>query len=108
MPVAIVGIILLVRHQRNRMLHETIRAMVEKGVPIPPDLLAGGGATLGNTAHPARRGYNDLRGGLILIAVGGGVMMISGKWGSIPLLIGVAMIVAWLIGSKMKTNQPPQ
>jgi hypothetical protein len=107
MPVAIVGIILFVRHRRNRMLHETIRAMVEKGVPIPPELIAGGGATLGSTPHPARRGNNDLRSGLILIAVGAGVMMIAGKWGSIPLLIGVAMIVAWLIGNKMKSNQPP-
>src|SRR5690349_13868279 len=34
MPVAIVGIVLFVRYRRNRMLHETIRAMVEKGVPI--------------------------------------------------------------------------
>jgi hypothetical protein len=108
MPVAIVGIILFVRHRRNRMLHETIRAMVEKGVPIPPELISGGGAALGSTPPPARRGDNDLRGGLILIAVGVGVMMIAGKWGAIPLLIGVAMIVAWLIGHKTRTNQPPQ
>src|SRR5688572_24743453 len=40
MPIAIVALFVALRHRRNRMMHETLRAMVEKGVPIPPELLA--------------------------------------------------------------------
>ena len=95
------------------MLHETLRKMVEKGVPIPPELLAGGGTALANTVSAARRGMNDLRNGLIMIGLGVGVMALGynagfSKLGLIPLLIGVAMIVAWLIANKMRSKQSPQ
>jgi hypothetical protein len=112
-PVVIIGLFFYFRHRRNSMLHETLRAMVEKGVPIPPELLAGGGAALANNFNAARRGITDLRNGLILIGVGAGIMALGSeagfaKLGLIPLFIGVAMIVAWLIGNKMKAKQIPQ
>jgi len=37
---SIFGIIGYFRSRRNKMLHETLRAMVEKGVPIPRELIA--------------------------------------------------------------------
>ena len=40
--IPIIAIIMngLVRIKRNRYLHETIRLMTEKGLPIPPELTA--------------------------------------------------------------------
>ena len=82
------------RLKRNRMLHETIRAMVEKGQPIPPELL--------QSQDPPRRPKSDLRTGLVLIAVGIGVFFlplgnVSSRAGLIPLLMGVAFLVVWKI-----------
>lgn len=105
MPVAIVGIALYFKHRRNRMLHETLRAMVEKGVPIPPELISGRGLSSAKaanveSANVESRGNKDLRAGLVLIAVGTGVLMLPAsfsKLGLIPLFIGVALLVVWLI-----------
>jgi len=107
MPVLIVGLFVFLRHRRNRMLHETLRAMVEKGVPIPPELLSGKGAALAGASSGARHGYQDLRNGLILIALGASLFFMVGKIGLIPLFIGVAMIIAWLIGGRTKNPTPP-
>ena len=117
MPVIVVGFFLYFRHRRNKMLHETLRAMVEKGVPIPPELISGGGAAFVNGPTTAR-GQNDFRNGLILVGLGIGVLMLRGtggmmfggfsRLGIIPLFIGIAMIVAWFIGKKLQNNKPPQ
>ena len=111
-PVAILGLFLYFRHRRNKMFHETLRAMVEKGVPIPPELLSGG-ATLANGSNLGRRGIHDLRNGLILIGLGAGVMLLGAnagfsKLGLIPIFIGLAMIAAWLIGNKIGNKHSPQ
>jgi len=104
-PVAIVGMFFFFRHRKNQMLHETLRAMVEKGTPIPPELLADSFAM--RNAHLTRselRKRNDLRNGLILAAVGAGVTAIAGKSGLIVLFIGVAMIVASFFEKKEKPS----
>ena len=53
------------RLKRQRLLHETIQRMIEKGQPIPPELL--------QSQDPPRRPKSDLRSGLVLIGVGIGV-----------------------------------
>jgi hypothetical protein len=94
--VAIVSIVSYSRHRRLKMQHETMRAMIEKGMPIPPELL-----TKPNPDSPTQdRPYhvrNDLRGGLILVGLGAGLMMIAGKVGLILVFIGAARLVVWLI-----------
>jgi len=87
------------RSRRARMLHETLRLMIEKGQPIPPDLL--------QFSEGSRRPRNDLRNGLILIAVGVGLGILllaqsDADWpiALIPLLMGVAFLVA----RKMEAN----
>ena len=91
--VVIFAIVLHFRNQRRRMLHETLRAMIEKAQPIPPELLDGG--IEANGSRLARSAHRDLRGGLVLLGVGIVLYGISGKWGLIPCVIGVALLIVW-------------
>jgi hypothetical protein len=99
-PVAIIGVILFYRHRRNQALHKTLAAMIEKGVPIPPELLRPE-----TPAQKPRR--NDLQGGVILIGVGVGIIlcllaMHNGAWGAgfIPLMVGIGRLIAWKLANK--------
>lgn len=96
-PIAIVAIVFYSRHRRLKMHHETIRAMIEKGMPIPPEMAAGtrGDLLLGNSDPRPARG--DFRSGLILVAVGAALLMIVGKVGWILVFIGAARLIFWLV-----------
>jgi hypothetical protein len=96
-PIVIVAIVFYARHRRLKMHHETIRAMIEKGMPIPPEMAAGtrSDLLLGNTDPRPARG--DFRGGLILVAIGSALLMIVGKVGWILVFIGAARLVFWLV-----------
>ena len=81
------------RSKRAALLHETLRLMIEKGQPIPPELL--------QSPDGVRRPRNDLRIGLVFISIGIGlgVLLLSqadDAWpvALIPLLMGVAFLVA--------------
>jgi len=101
-PVAIVAVIMFSSWAKARSLHRTVRMMVEKGQPIPPGLLSTPTAV---TAAASLRPWYDLRRGIVLVAVGVGVIMffgISAGWdngvwalGLIPGLIGVGYLLAW-------------
>ena len=94
MVVACVALGVSQRMKRARLLHETLRLMIEKGQPIPPELL--------QSPEGVRRPRNDLRNGLVFISIGIGI----GAWllaehegkawpaAFIPLLIGVALLIA--------------
>jgi hypothetical protein len=90
------------RFRRQRILHETLRAMIDKGVPIPPELITGPGVR--------RRTKSDLRSGLIMLAFGAGLLLLlhssggAGRIGWIPILIGVAFLVTWFIEKKDNNN----
>lgn len=99
-PIAIVSIIFYFRHRRLKMHHETMRAMIEKGMPIPPEMAAGARGDLLLGSSDVRPGRSDVRSGLILIAVGAGLLMIAGKVGWILVFIGAARLVLWLIDSR--------
>jgi hypothetical protein len=106
-PMVIVGLLLYFRHRKNKMLHETVRAMVEKGVPIPPEMFKTG--TECTDSGRAGRPRNDLRKGLILLCVGIGVVILAGKAGYIVLFLGVAFVVASFFEKKGDNqNQPPK
>jgi hypothetical protein len=94
----VVGMFLYMRHRRQRMLHETLRSMIEKGVPIPPELLSSGDRNV------APRTRSDLRIGLMMIGTGVGLLIfirdVNGgpkNVGWIPVLIGVAFLITWFI-----------
>jgi hypothetical protein len=94
--VAIVALVVMLRLKRNKMLHETMRAMIDKGQPIPPELL--------QPHEPKRRPRSDLRRGLVLAGIGVGLtvwLALDGgnKWalGLIPLLMGLGFLVTWKV-----------
>jgi len=106
-PVLIVAVIMYFGFSRNRMMHRTVRMMVEKGQPVPEALL---------NPPPAVRKRSDMRRGVVLVMVGLGLVIFlgavndweGGSWaiGIIPFLIGLGYLLVWkLEGSR--DNPPP-
>lgn len=106
-PVLIVGLIMYFGFSRNRMMHKTIRMMVEKGQEVPAALLA--------PPPPAVRQRSDMRRGVVLVMVGIGLMLFfaavndweGGSWaiGVIPFVIGLGYLLVWKLEGK-KDNPP--
>ena len=108
-PVLIVivigGIALLVSRSRQR----TIRMLVEKGQPVPAELLA--------PATRAVRQRSDMRRGVVWTMVGLGMMIFfgavndweGGAWslGLIPFLIGLGYLIVWKLENKKDIPPPP-
>ena len=109
-PVLIVAVIMYFGFSRNRMMHRTIRMMVEKGQPVPAALLA--------PPAPAQRQRSDMRRGVVLVMVGLGLMLFlgavneweGGAWslGIIPFLIGAGYLLVWKLEGKKDISPPPQ
>jgi Domain of unknown function (DUF6249) len=100
LPVILVAIILYYKHRRQRMTHDTIVRLAEKGLPIPPELL--------DPPEPKKHSDAGLRGGLVLLALGIALALflseVHGPWsiGFIPGLMGVALLIAWKIEAREK------
>ncbi len=101
----LLGILLYFRNQRDRMWHETARIALEKGQPVPNRW----GFQMG-TGVAGRRGFGhfgywgpwwEIRRGLVLLAVSGGVYLSMGSrshgWIAIPACIGAVYLVLGLI-----------
>jgi len=95
--ICIVGMKLLKDYRTRKLQQETIRLIVDKGQPIPPELM--------RAAEPEKDRHDDRRTGLILLAVGLGLSLFfrlgcdldedmgSASWiGLIPALIGLALL----------------
>jgi hypothetical protein len=97
LPLAIVAVILIYKHRKAQLNHETILRLAEKGLPIPPELM-----------EPPRRGNAGLRGGLVLLALGIALSVFFAGWGPgwsiglIPGLMGAALLIAWKIENKSR------
>lgn len=106
-PVLIVGLIMYFGFSRNRMMHKTIRMMVEKGQEVPAALLV--------PPPTAVRQRSDMRRGVVLMMVGIGLMLFfgavnewdNGAWaiGVIPFVIGLGYLLVWKLEGK-KDNPP--
>lgn len=105
MPIAIVAIIQITKARNNAELQKTVRAAIEKGETLPPEFIA----SLQRSVPRAKTPMNDVRAGLILVAVAGGIiiwnLMDNGYVGgnlsgiaAIPGLIGVALLILGIIG----------
>lgn len=94
---AIIAIIHYSRYRKNKMLHETLRAMIDKGAPIPPELF-----------KDSKRPRNDFRTGLILIGIGAGLAIFNNnRAGFIVLFMGAAFLAASFFERKSKNDQQP-
>jgi Domain of unknown function (DUF6249) len=105
MVAVIVWLGVAARERQRRITHETIRLMVEKGQPVPPELFLDP-----KIAKPR----NDMRRGIMLVAVGLGfaVFCLASHYsfwslGVIPLLMGIGYIVVWKIEAEKKNNDTP-
>jgi hypothetical protein len=113
LPVAIIFIVFYSRHRQNKMVHETVRAMVEKGIPVTPELLDGLNAR--NVKVNVRGNWDNRRPrnqrllpGLILTGVGLALMGAhpsrAGTGSLIILFIGIAFLIVWLVERKQNGN----
>jgi hypothetical protein len=108
-PVLIVMVIGIFALIGNRMRQRTIRMMVEKGQPVPAELLA-------PEVRRVRR-RSDVRRGVVWTMVGLGLMIWlaavndweGGAWsfGLIPFLIGLGYLIVWKLENKKDIPPPP-
>jgi hypothetical protein len=108
-PVAIVVMIGIFSIIATRMRQRTIRMMVEKGQPVPAELLA--------PATRSIRRRSDVRRGVVWAMVGLGMMIFfgavndweGGVWslGLIPFLIGLGYLLVWKLEGKKDIPPPP-
>ena len=106
MPIAIVLIALTFAHKFQERKHETIVNLLEKGLPVPAELL-----------RPTRRDGSPFMRAMTLIGVGVGVTAFlsamfgleHGLWASglIPLAIGVAQLIALKLEPARDDPAPP-
>ena len=108
-PVLIVIMIGIIALVGTRMRQRTVRMMLEKGQPVPAELLA-----------PSTRGMrrrSDMRRGVVWTMVGLGLMIWlaavndweGGAWsfGLIPFLIGLGYLIVWKLEHKKDIPPPP-
>jgi len=95
-PVAIIAICAYSRHRRHTLANETLRAMIDKGLPITPELVDSLKSKQ-PTPKTGGQSHKDIRTGLILIGIGIGVEMLCGRPGWIVLFIGVAFLLIGLL-----------
>lgn len=107
MPIAIVAIIRFGRSRDNAELQKTLRMSIEKGQPLPPEFLESLKVGQVRQKSPA----NDIRTGIILIAIALGVVVwnfldngytldeVSG-FAAIPGFIGLALLILGIIGNR--------
>jgi Domain of unknown function (DUF6249) len=108
-PVLIVAVIGITALIGSRMRQRTIRMMVEKGQPVPAELLA-------PEVRSVRR-RSDVRRGVVWTMVGLGLMVWlaavndweGGAWsfGLIPFLIGLGYLIVWKLEGKKDIPPPP-
>ena len=108
-PVLIVIMIGIFALLISRSRQRTIRMLVEKGQPVPAELLA--------PATRAVRQRSDVRRGVVWAMIGLGAMIFFGAindweggiWslGLIPFLIGLGYLIVWKLEGKKDVPPPP-
>jgi hypothetical protein len=108
-PVLVIAVVGYVALSKNRRMHRTIQMMVEKGQPVPAELLM--------PPKLAARQRSDVRRGVIWTMIGLGAMIFfgavndweGGVWslGLIPFLIGLGYLMMWKLEGKKDVPPPP-
>ena len=108
--IVLVAIRSFARFQRQKMWHDTVRAAIDKGQPIPDALAKMPSWRRGQCGGP----WMWYRG-LIWIAVGVGLYLVDTggvrQWAPLPICVGAALliggVVSSLIGNKHRDSQNP-
>ena len=117
MIITIVAIVFYFKHRRDKMVYETMRALIEKGVPVTPELIAqlrNKPSRFSNQPgqQSGRSRHRGLLPGLVLTGIGTALLISHGYHGSggwIILFIGVAFLIVWFVEGRDKSNgQPPK
>lgn len=101
LPLLLVAIVLYYKHLRERMHQETILRLAERGVPVPPELLA----------RPVRR--PSPKAGLVLLSLGIALALFLLERGLpwsislVPGLMGLALLLAWRIDLRSSSAPLP-
>lgn len=100
-PTLAMALLLYFGFSKTRMMHRTVRLMVEKGQPVPEALL---------NPPPHVRKRSDMRRGVILLMIGIGLIVFlgavnhweEGSWafGILPFLIGAGYLLVWKLEGK--------
>jgi|GEM_PF-268799 hypothetical protein len=95
--------VMYARFRKDKQVHETLRLMIEKGTPIPPELL-----------HPPKSPTADLKRGIIFAAAGLGLSIMimategitKGDWtvGLIPMLVGAGYIASFYLARRFEAS----
>jgi hypothetical protein len=107
MPIFIIGIIFFFIFRSNTEKQKTLRMAIEKSDTLPPEFLE----SLKTLQKKPKTPANDLRAGLILMAIGAGLVVLDGaghSWtfgtlsgvAAIPGFIGVALLILGIVGSR--------
>jgi hypothetical protein len=100
----IVATSLYAGHRRAQLRHETIRTALEKGMPVPRELL---------DAPRASDPQRDLKRGILLVALGIGLATFLGvhepgdsSWavGFIFVLLGAGFLLSWRLSRRTGTD----
>jgi hypothetical protein len=103
--VAAIAVALWFRSRSEKVRHETMRLMIEKGLAVPPGLLA-----------TQKRTFSDLRRGTVLLAAGVGLgvaLLLAGQedvagFALIPALVGIGYLVVSRLERKARAGDPAQ
>jgi len=109
MPVFIIGIIFFFIHRSNAERQKTLRMAIERSDNLSPEVMN----ALQSMQKKPKTPMNDVRAGLILIAIAGGLMIWNyldhGEFGgglggiaAVPGMIGVALLILGIIGLNRK------
>jgi hypothetical protein len=100
--VAIAALVMVGHHRKTVQRHQTLRAMLDKGIAIPPRLL--------EEAPRAPNPRRDLRWGILLLSAGVGIALFiwledgiqDAAVGLVPMFIGIG----YLIVAKLEWSRP--
>jgi hypothetical protein len=118
MPVLVVGLAFFFKYRKDRLAHETLRAMIEKGMPITPELIAQLGRKQPETSAQPNQSRHLLPG-LVMVGVGAALLIsnhagngipgLPGAGGWIILFVGVALLIVGFVEKNNKNDaQPPR
>jgi hypothetical protein len=107
--IGIIAVVFYFKHRRNKLAHDTLRMMLEKGVPVTPEIIAALRSKTGQGKDDGLPGSKTglLLAGLILAGIGIGIIAVAGKPGLIVMFIGVAFLIVWFLESKKQNDQQP-